>query len=538
MLRSLHIKNLAIIDEIDIQFSGGLNIITGETGAGKSLIIKAIQLLLGKKFSSELLRSGEDTLVVEGEFYEFGISTTIRRIYTLKGQSKTYINEETVTQKKLNTVTSKLADLHGQHDHQNLLNPQTHIDYLDAFGDYLSDIQKLEKIYLDREKSIIKLMTLQIHLEEYEEKKELHDFQLEELTQHTLSDSFEKEIISNHNQLANANALYSGLDTAKQSLTGGSTSVISQYLTSIANLKPISQFNPAIENILNRLESQRIEIEDIIQEIETIANGIVIDDNELEKLSSTIGDLESLKRKYGGTLDSVINYRDKLLKKTMESESYSEDIKRVKEENNSLNQELISAAKNITKLRKTMAKSLEESIQKNLKHLNMPKTELKIEINSDYDSINANGADSVEFYISTNIGENLRPLSKIASGGEISRIMLAIKMSLQSKDMVGTLIFDEVDSGISGETADRVGNTIQSLANSHQIICITHLSQIAGKGGSHYKVGKQLRNGRNVSQIKKLKMVERIEEIASLISGKNISNMSMEKAKELLQENG
>ena len=538
MLRSLYIKNLAIIDELDIQFNPGLNIITGETGAGKSLVIKAIQLLMGKKFSSELLRSGEDSIVIEGEFEDPGKMVTLRRIYSSKGQSKTYFNETPITQKELIKITSRLADLHGQHDHQYLLNPQTHIEYLDAFGSYKPDIKKLQKIYLSKENNISQLRLLQSKLEEYEEKKELHRFQIEELTKHPLSLKFEEEIITKHNQLAHAKEIQSGLENTKQKLSGSGNSVISQYLNAVSTLSHIIKYDFAIERIHKRLESQRIEIEDIVQEMNSVANGIVSNDAELEELSMIIGDIESLKRKYGGTLDSVINFRDELFKTAQESENYSDKICKLEGKCDQLTQQLLSEAKKLTKLRKTASISLESLIQKNLHNLNMPKTEIKIKITTDFEAINEIGADAIEFYISTNVGESLRPLSKIASGGEISRIMLAIKMALQSKDMVGTLIFDEVDSGISGETADRVGKTIEKLSNSHQIICITHLSQIAGKGESHYKVSKKLKNGRNISQIKLLDKSERIEEIASLISGKKISKMSKEKAKELLEENG
>jgi DNA repair protein RecN (Recombination protein N) len=492
----------------------------------------------GKKFSSELLRNGEDTLVIKGKFEDTHKKVTLRRIYSSKGQSRTYINERVSTQKELINITSRLADLHGQHDHQNLLNPHTHIEYLDAFGSYQSEFEKLQNLFLSREKKTSQLALLRRKLKEYGEKKELHQFQIEELTKHPLSGKFEQEIIVRHNQLAHAKEIQSGLENTKQNLTGSGSSIISQYLTAVSNLKHIVHHDSAIEIIHSRLESQRIEIEDIIQDIESIANGIVSDDSELELLSSIIGDIESLKRKYGGTLDSVMNYRDELLKSTQESESYSAEIGRLEKDCDTINKQLLSAAKILTNLRIDAARSLEALIQKYLHHLNMPKTEINIQIMTDFESIHENGADIVEFYISTNVGEKLRPLSKIASGGEISRTMLAIKMALQSKDMVGTLIFDEVDSGISGETADRVGNTIEALSNSHQIICITHLSQIAGKGDSHYKVHKEMKNGRNISQIKLLSHSERIEEIASLISGKKISKMSKAKAKELLLENG
>ena len=538
MLTSLYIKNLAIIDELTISFSSGLNIITGETGAGKTLIIKAIQLLMGKKISPEILRTGCDTLIVEGNFITGTNSTIIRRIYRDNKQSKSFINDEPVTKKKLLKTTLLLADLHGQHDHQNLLDSNTHLSYLDSYGNYNLELNVVKKLYQDLNKCENKLQKLLLKQNELKEKSELHEFQLEELTEYPLSAEFEMNQIKEYNRLSKASDIQSSLSTVSALLEGQDSAVINSLNTITHELENVSEFDDSILAIQKRMVSNRIDLEDLILDIQKAKDGIIINPDELEIINNIISHIEMLKRKYGGSINSVIEYRDSIIQTEIESGGCNAEIDLLVNEVQQLKTELLECSKAISKYRKSTGIKLEKTIKDSLKHLNMSDTNFKIQLNSDPENIIESGMDTCEFFISTNIGEELRPVAKIASGGEISRIMLAIKMALQSKDIVDTLIFDEIDSGISGATAERVGETFEKLAKSHQILCITHLSQIAGKGESHYKVSKKIKDDRIVVDINKLSKTNRIGEIATLISGRKVTESSRKQAKELLYTDG
>jgi len=538
MLTSLYIKNLAIIDELTISFSSGLNIITGETGAGKTLIIKAIQLLMGKKFSPEILRTGCDTLIVEGNFITGTNSTIIRRIYRDNKQSKSFINDEPVTKNKLVKTTLLLADLHGQHDHQNLLDSNTHLSYLDSYGNYNLELNVVKKLYQDLNKCENELQKLLLKQNELKEKSELHEFQLEELTEYPLSAEFEMNQIKEYNRLSKASDIRSSLSTVSALLEGRDSAVINSLNTITHELENVSEFDDSILAIQKRMVSNRIDLEDLILDIQKAKDGIIINPDELEIINNIISHIEMLKRKYGGSIDSVIEYRDSIIQTEIESGGCNAEIDLLVNEVQQLKTELLECSKTISKYRKSTGIKLEKTIKDSLKHLNMSDINFKIQLISDPENIIESGMDTCEFFISTNIGEKLRPVTKIASGGEISRIMLAIKMALQSKDIVDTLIFDEIDSGISGATAERVGETFEKLAKSHQILCITHLSQIAGKGKSHFKVSKKIKDDRVVVDINKLSKTNRIGEIATLISGRKVTVSSRKQAKELLYTDG
>jgi len=538
MLSSLYIKNLAIIDELNISFNEGLNIITGETGAGKSLIIKAIQLLMGRKFSPEILRTGRDTLVVEGNFYEHNNNTIIRRIYKENRQSKSFINEEPVTQKELLKTTRLLADLHGQHDHQNLLDSNTHLHYLDSYGSYDSLLVKLKNIFQSVQECQSKLHKLLLMKQKFRENSELYKFQLNELTQYPLSIKFEKEIVKKYNQLSMASEIQSSLSTIGMSLEEGDYAVINSLNKIINEFEKVSEFDESIHTVQKRICENRIELEDMVLDIQRIKENISVHPDELEKVNDIIVNIEMLKRKHGGSIESVIKYRDSIIQAEFESGGCTTEIDNLETEFQDLKKELLEYSTKISQYRKVTATKLEKAIKNNLKHLNMADTIFNINLISESENIIETGMDSCEFFISTNIGEELRPVAKIASGGEISRIMLAIKMALQSKDIVKTLIFDEIDSGVSGATAERIGETIEKLAESHQILCITHLSQIAGKGDTHFKVSKNIKSERIVVNVDKLTKTDRIGEIATLISGRRITESSRKQAEELLQANG
>ncbi len=529
---------MAIINELKVEFEDGLNIITGKTGTGKSLIVQAIQLLLGKKFSPEILRTGSDTLIIDGEFKKGNSQTVIRRLYKNNGQSKSFINDEPVKQIDLIKTTRMLADLHGQHDHQNLLDSKTHLKYLDSFGSYKTELNKVEQLFQKRESCKNTLNKLIKQQQDLDDKGELYKFQLKELTLYPISIDFEKETTDKHNLLSKAEDIKLSLSNAGSLLEDGDSAVIKKLNTVMGELDKVSDYDEAILGLYKRIGSIRIDLEDLILEIQRVQEDIIINTDELERINEIISHIEMLKRKYGGSIVSVIEYRDKIIQSEKDSGNCKADIKKLENELENISKQLHICAEKVSQKRQKTATRLESIIKRNLDHLNMPDIQFKINLSTDLNNIQVTGLDTCEFFISTNIGEELRPVAKIASGGEISRIMLAIKMTLQAKDMVNTLIFDEIDAGISGSTAERVGETFEKLAESHQILCITHLSQIAGKGITHFKVDKNMKNNRIIVRMKKLSESERVREIASLISGRKITESSRRQAKELLQFNG
>ena len=538
MLKSLYIKNLAIITELKVEFDDGLNIITGETGAGKSLIIKAIQFLLGKRFSPEVLRTGSNTLIIEGEFEKDNSQIVIRRLYRKNGQSKSFINDEPVKQIDLIKTTRMLADLHGQHDQQNLLDSNTHLKYLDSFGSYNIELNKVEQLFQKTEfckKTLNKLVKQQ---QEFDEKEELYEFQLKELILHPISFDLEKEMTNKYNLLSKATDIKASLSNASSLLEDGDSAVIKKLNAIMSELDKVSDYGDSIMGLYKRVDSNRIDLEDLILEIRRVQENIVVNTDELERINEVISHIEMLKRKYGGSIESVIEYKEKIIQSEKDSGNCKDDIQKLEIELEDISKHLNNYAEKLSQNRNKTAARLGSIIKRNLENLNMPDIQFEINLSTDPDNMQETGMDSCEFFISTNIGEELRPVVKIASGGEISRIMLAIKMALQSKDIVDTLIFDEIDLGISGATAERVGETFEKLSESHQILCITHLSQIAGKGRSHYKVSKEEKNNRIVAEINKLSESDRIREIATLISGLQVTESSRRQAKELLQFNG
>ncbi len=534
MLHSLYIKNLAIINEIRVVFNNGLNIITGETGTGKSLIIKAIQLLLGGRFTREIIRTGTDQMVIEGIFRKNNLDTTIRRLYNLNGQSKSYLNNEPIIQRDLMKATRELVDLHGQHEHQNLLDYNTHIQYLDAFGKYDQDLNAFRKLFNELEVCQNKLNNLLKEQVILEEKQELRNFQLKELELYPVTEKYEENIIKKYQMLSNAEKIKDSLSSAINVIDTDQYSILTNLNELNKKLDEIVDYSDNLSEILNRISSIIIDIEDIYKVLLDIDRSVYVDKTELHEMNEKLSHIELLKRKYGGTIASVIKYLDVIQRADKTTNNNYKKIQSLNGKIIILRDKLNKKAEIISEKRYKTALQLETKISDNLKNLNIPNIDFKIKLSTDIQNMNEIGIDICEFFIATNVGEIPKSLSQIASGGEISRIMLAIKMALQTNDIVSTLIFDEIDSGISGSVAEQVGNTIEDLSNSHQILCITHLSQIAGKGEHHYKVQKSRIKNRNLTEIKKLSVAERVCEVASLISGKEITEASRRQAKTLL----
>lgn len=565
MLKSLYIKDYALIDLIEINFSKGLNIITGETGAGKSILIDAMSLLLGERASSEVVRKGAEKSIVEGIFevgknnnieklcveneIDFSDELIVRREISLKGTNRCFLNDSPVSLSLIKEIGDLLVDLHGQHEHQSLLRVETHIDFLDQ----VADVEKLLAQYHDEYRKINLLHSELKSLKENEsflkEKKELYAFQINEIDNVNPQLDEDEKLEDELNILENSERLLIIANEIYDSIYESENSVIDATGLIKNKLLEIIQIDKSLESTFTNLESAIVFLNEVASSIRSYKDKINLDPERLEEIRERIGSLTLLKKKYGGSLKAVIEHRDKIGKEFELAENYSERISQIELLIDKSRIKLGEIAKQLSSQRNLAAKKIKKEIESTLKLLGIPDSRFEVKIKNQIEEnssshfilidgkkyqYNEKGFDFVEFFISTNIGEDIKPLVKVASGGEISRIMLALKSVLAKSDKLPILIFDEIDTGVSGRVAQKVGQVLHELASNHQIIAITHLPQIAGLADTHFAVEKSKINERVVSKIKLLNNDERVKEIAKLISGEVITETAIQSAKELM----
>ncbi len=568
MLISLEIKDYALIEHLQVEFGEGLNIITGETGAGKSIIVDAMGLLLGGRASTEVVRKGAAKSFVEGIFrikdnakvkellLNNDVETTdeliIRREISLKGANRCFVNDSPVPLTFINRLGDLLIDLHGQHEHQSLLRNETHIDFLDQYSNNSLLLAEYRKTFNDFQEKINELKSLKKKERALNEKKELYSFQIKEIDSVSPLPK-EDEILSNELKiLENSERLLELTTSIYQTLYEGENSV--QDILGEVNRK-LGEIELIDENFaVTEKESRNIlsQINDIAETIRSYNSKIDIEPEHLEEVRQRLGILNLLKKKYGGSIEAVLKHRKKIGEEFSLAENFSERIKEIEDEIENLRSNCGNLAIEISNQRKSKVPLIEKNINETLNELGIEHSSFKVKIerlsaedddtnyilsNNKKIKITNNGCDEVEFFISTNLGEDVKPLVKVASGGEISRVMLALKSVLAKTEALPVLIFDEIDSGISGRIARKVGKALEELSKSHQIIAITHLPQIAGNAQHHYAVNKKLIGGRVVSSINKLDDEQRVNEIAKLMSGEKITEASINGAKELIKNN-
>ncbi|MEW6196644.1 MAG: DNA repair protein RecN [Bacteroidota bacterium] len=566
MLKSLLIKDYALIENIEVGFAGGLNIITGETGAGKSILIDAMGLLLGERASTEVVRKGAEKSIVEGVFDISGnrkVKTLlsqndidlydeliIRREVSLKGTNRCFLNDTPVTLNIIKEVGDLLVDLHGQHEHQSLLRAETHIDFLDEFA-------QLEKELEDYKTQYVKLNDLNKELKELrekenvlKEKKDLFAFQIKEIDAVSPQVN-EDEILENELRiLENSEKVLNLTNQIYETVYEDENSIIDR-IASVKNLLyELEKIDKSLSEKVNEAESVIAILNDLAAFVRGYKSNIDIDPAKIEEMRQRIGVIHLLKKKYGGSVSAIIEHREKIGSELELAENFSGKISDLQKQIDNSKIECGGAAKKLSQARKNAAKKVKKDVEEALKTLGISDSQFDVRIeNEKVNASNDNfivvdkqkykfddkGIDRVEFYISTNIGEDPKPLVKVASGGEVSRIMLALKSSLAKSDKLPILIFDEIDTGVSGRIAQKVGQTLKSLASLHQIIAITHLPQIAGLSNNHYAVEKHKQGDRVVSSIKLLKGDERVREVAKLISGEKLTDTAIESARELMK---
>lgn len=536
MVTTLHIKNVGIIDDLSIDLNNGFNVLTGETGAGKTLIIGSLAILAGGRFSKEMIRNGEEFSYVEANFYcpnnEVAVDGNIivsREIH-LNGRNSCKINGRLITVNELKEFMSKIIDIHGQHDSQLILNPMQHIIYLDKFiGKELNEsvceyIKKLEEYNKLKQE----LKNTYGEDQEKERRLDLLRYQYNEIEQAKLKQNEEEELQNKHKMMQNAEKLKDNLFEIDTNLNENAIIAISN---SIRSLEKIQDCGKEYSEKLSILKNSYYDIQELARDLSYMREEVDFDENERNQIENRLDLIFSLKRKYGNTITEILEFRNKIENEINKIENLDEYHNKIKIQIKNLEQELFKIANQMSYVRTKYAETLSKKINQELKDLEMPNAKFEIKINKT-ERFCENGIDEVEFMICTNVGEGLKPLTKIASGGEMARIMLAIKNVLADVDEVSTLVFDEIDTGISGKASKAVAEKMKSIAELHQVICITHLPSIAARGDYNYYISKQTKENKTYTSIKLLNEDETIEEIARISSGE-VTEIAKAHAKEL-----
>lgn len=560
---------MALIKELNIEFEEELNVLTGETGAGKSIIIEAIDLILGGYAASDLIRDGEDSLMVEAlflltpqekelinnlnsdiEIVDGQGVLLIRREVNKKGRNKCLINQRLINLSTLQEIGTFLVDLHGQHNHQSLLDPTKHIDLMDNLGGdkmikYRKELFDNYRRWREKRKKLFQLLK---DKEENLKKMDFLKFQLEEIDKTSLVKDEDKALEEEEMVLKNAEKIIETMEKANFILyEGGSEqSSVRDSLNEVSvDLGEIASLDRRIEKIRENLKEVVYQFEDIVNEIVKYKDGIDLDSQKLKEVEGRLNLINSLKSKYGSTIEEIWEYRQKIYQE-LEAVDYSEDkLEKLKEEVNSLEDIISTTSHHLNINRRKIAEDLQKMVVKELEDLNMKRCQFEVSINSYEDDngieidgkkykIGPKGIDDIEFMISPNVGERLRPLARIISGGEVSRIMLALKSILSEVDQVPTLIFDEIDSGVGARLGEVIAQKLKTLSTKRQVICVTHLPQIACRAERHFYIEKYILNNQTGIRLKEMEGEERVKEIARMLDGSQMSEIAIRHAQKML----
>jgi len=551
MLRELRLNNLAIIKNLNLEFNEGLIAMTGETGAGKSIILDGISLLIGERNQTEMIRTGEESLFAEGVFdlseeqvqrlkrIGFDIEDNeliISRYFDRNSKSKVTVNGIRMTVSKLKELMSHILDLVGQHEHQFLLNKNYHLGLLDKFlnKDGTDTVKKIRENVINLKNLNKKIEEIETEKSKITEKKDIFEFQLNEINNLDLRENEDNELEDEYKILFNSGKIGEKLEESLQRLKEGEYSVLSSLGKIKKNFEQLSGISEVYIEVKDKIESIMYEVEDVTYSVEAFSQETKTDDKRLEKVVQRIDEINKLKLKYGSTIEEILSFRDEIEKKLALINFENGELEQLKKEKKEKKEEYFRDCQKLSKMRKSIAEKLESTIDNQLKDLNMGNARFKVEF-SERAVISPRGTDDAEFMMTTNPGENFKPLSKIASGGEISRIMLALKSVFSTVDNISVLIFDEIDTGISGETVRKVAEKLKELSKTVQVICVTHSPQIAAKGNQQFFIKKEIENNLTETKVRELNTEERIREIARIISGDNITEASINHAKEIME---
>lgn len=556
MLKELIVKNFAIIEDAVISFRDGLTVLTGETGAGKSLIIDSIDLLLGERANSELIRNGEDKAIIEGKFsidnkrliatlnkldIEYDDLLIINRTIT-NNKNLIKVNNKSISLNELKLIAKYLADIHQQFDMIKLLNKENYFDIVDGFkydsiNEYKSRyLSLLEQLKLEEKK----YLQLESQINDIKAKRDVYEYEYKELTELNLNIDEEDNINNEISLLKNYDKIYDLLLETKSYIDKDSLADIYQIKL---NLEKLAKYQDEYHSFADTLANYYYELDDLFENIKKKFKALDYDPNRLDKLEERRSSINIVKKKYNKSVEELINYIEELKSLLQSDEDLDIALKEEKEIFTALYDKTYDAALDLNKIRKETSLNIEKELMKNLEDLGLRNNfkialdYVKKPLNLDTSIFLNNGIDDIDFYIETNVGEGLKPLAKIASGGEISRIMLALKALFIKSQKISTVIFDEIDTGISGEIARKVALKIKEISLSTQVIIITHLPQVASLSNNHIRISKEVRNNRTYTYIKELNLDEKIYEVAKLISGDKVTSKQLEYAKELILNN-
>lgn len=544
MLKELRIKNLAVIDDLKVRFEEGFNVLTGETGAGKSIIVDSLGLALGSKIQPDFIRSGEKEAVVQAYFEAEGMKSLpdigidmsdgfiLRRSIFASGKSRAYINDTMVSTQSLAEIGRALVDIHGQHEHQSLLSVDKHGLFLDFFGRLQEEQRRVEKLYREVEASKREVAGLQQRMKERAHRLDLLKFQIQEIDSAVLKVGEHENLRGQKTILSNLGRLKELAESAYELTYGADDSCIAKLSSVISKLRDMAAIDHQASEVLDILESVLPLLDDAADTLREYKSRYDFEPGSLDEIEERLALIRKLEKKYGEGIETIIRYRDN-------AEAEMKDLEIVDDQIRALENELIlketmltEAAAALSKKRKVAAQRMEKLVSKELQELAFNDAEFLIDIRQE--ALSPRGTDRIEFLFSANAGEPSKPLVKIVSGGELSRVMLALKTVFADFDSIPVLIFDEIDSGIGGRTAEIVGRKLKNLADKHQVLCTTHLPQLASKGDVHLKIEKRQRNERVYVEVKELSGSERLNEIARMLSG-NITDISLRHAKELIE---
>ena len=554
MLLQMNIKNFALIEELSLNFEEGFNVLTGETGAGKSILIDAINYVLGSKFNKELIRTGESSTYVEAVFdidnentkrvlkeidIEADDIVIISRESFNSGRSNIKINGKSVILATLRQITETLIDIHGQHENVNLLLASSHIHYLDGFCGNL--LLEMLKKYKENYKALIdinnKIESLQNKDEQSAKVASYLQFQIDEIENAKLKIGEDIELEERAEILSNSEKISSILNGSYELLYNGAEGFNSVYDgldNIIKDLRTIEDKVKIAKKIRESLEEAYFCIEQNIAELRSVKDSYYYDMDELSTVNSRIYEIGKLKKKYGETIEQILKYRDKIKQEYEEIANKDEVIDKLKIDRNKIEAVCMEMADELHRIRTEHAITLEDKIKEQLSDIGMSKSIFKVQVERDI-TLRSIGIDKVQFMISTNPGEPLKSLEKIASGGELSRIMLSLKTVFINRDMIPTVIFDEIDTGISGAIAQKVAEKMYLISSKHQVFCITHLPQIATMSDYHYRVFKEIIDEKTYTNVRKLSEEEKIEEISRMIGGIEVTDITINNSKQLIQ---
>jgi DNA repair protein RecN (Recombination protein N) len=563
MLVELRIRDLAIIDEVDIGFSRGLNVLTGETGAGKSIIINAVNMLLGDRSSDGLVRTGAEQGTVEALFDFSGKphieerlkamglpdsrDVLIKRMVMASGRSRVFVNGELSTLTTISKIGEVLLSVYGQYEHQSLQKAERHIDILDEYGKLVPLRRDYEGIFRDMEGFRRELAGLRERESQTIKDRELMRFQSQEIASANLDEGEEDALSEQRTLLANAERLHERADLAEGTLYSGDSSISEKLTTVLQKVREISKIDSSMESLAKTIETSIYQLEEVAFALRDYRDKVECDPEALEAVERRFDEIRRLKTKYGDTIKEVFHFKSRLDDQLQTLESDRARIEELEEHLTRVEQKTVELARDLSRKRKSVAETFRKVMEEELVSLGMANTVFEIRFGADRPMarekwvvacevpLGPRGMDTAEFYISPNVGEEPRPLSRIASGGELSRIMLAIRRIIASTEPGQTLIFDEVDSGIGGAVAEVVGKKLKDLSLYHQVLCVTHLPQIACFADVHHRVTKKAQTNRTLTRTRELKAKERVDEIARMLGGIHITDKTRAHASEMIE---